>query len=62
MTKIEFVEYTNEVQYWLFCNVYLCIHQQKQILAQNNTQKTVVKVKNLLTEVKPSYVYLCDCQ
>jgi hypothetical protein len=47
------------MKYWLFCDVYLCRHQQKQILAKNNTQKTVAMVKNLFTEVKPCHMRIC---
>ncbi len=40
----------------------MCIRvsvQRNHLFGKTNTQKTVVKVKNLCTEKKPSFVYLC---
>ncbi len=42
----------------------MCIHvsvQRNHLFGKTNTQKTVAKVKNLRTEEKPSFVYLCIC-
>ncbi len=35
--------------------------QRNHLFGKTNTQKTVVKVKTLRTEEKPSFVYLCIC-
>jgi hypothetical protein len=35
--------------------------QRNHFFCKTNTQKTVAKVKNLRTEEKPSFVYLCVC-
>jgi hypothetical protein len=35
--------------------------QRNHLFGKTNTQKTVAKVKNLRTEGKPSFVYLCTC-
>ena len=56
MHQIEFYEYTNKNL--VICDVYLCIHQQKQFLDKTNTRKMVVKVKILHIEETLSYAYL----
>jgi hypothetical protein len=38
--------------------VYPCIGAKKSPFCKTNTQKMVVKVNNLRTEEKPSFVYL----
>ncbi len=35
--------------------------QRNHLFGKTNTQKTVGKVKNLRTEEKLSFVYLCTC-
>jgi hypothetical protein len=50
-----------QIKTWSFCNVYLCIHQQNQFSNKTNTQQTIAKVKNLHTEEKSSFAYLCIC-
>jgi hypothetical protein len=35
--------------------------QRNHLFGKTNTQKTVAEVKNLCTEEKPYFVYLCIC-
>jgi hypothetical protein len=52
-------KYTNKKVIILYA--YRVSVQRNHLFGITNTQKTVAKVRNLRTEEKPSYVYLCTC-
>jgi hypothetical protein len=41
--------------------MFICVFTNKTGFQTKKTQKTVAKVRNLRTEEKPSFAYLCIC-
>jgi len=48
-----------QIKKWSFCMRIRVSVQTNHFFGNTNTQKTVAKEKNLCTEEKPSFVYLC---
>ncbi len=50
---------TTQIKKWSFCMRIRVSAQTNHFFGNTNTQKTDAKEKNLCTEEKPSFVYLC---
>jgi hypothetical protein len=50
-----------QIKKWSFCMRIRVSVQRNHLFGKTNTQKMDAKVKNLRTEEKPSFVYLCTC-
>jgi len=60
--KQQINKFTNtQIEFWSFCNVYLCTRQIKQFSDKTNTHETVEEVKNIRRDGKQSFVNLCIC-